>query len=178
MYTLTKLSLAAGFIILMAFVAEILSVLDSRYTAIIMVVAATIQMISLFVLIAIVIMRHREIRGVRIVRYQFSNRFINMNEYILPEHISITNPGKSAIFKIFMEAKHTNESPEIEISNMSVTEVISDMKDRIINNNSRVIDNNFIFDVDITVKPGEKINFQLKKDTFVNSFLLGEFYIP
>lgn len=178
MHIFSKLSLAANIIILMAFIAEMLNILDMKYVTIIIEIAVTIQLTLLFVLIVIITIGRREIRGVKITRYQFNDRFINGNDYILPEHVSTTNPRKSAMFKVLLEITYADEPPEIAISRKSVTSVTQDIKDHIINVNSGIIENSFIFDADIIIKPGEKINFQLKKDAIIKSFFLGEFYVP
>lgn len=178
MYTFSKLSLVATFILLIAFIAETFGILDRRYADMIMNVVLAVQLILLAILIVILIIRRKGINGVKMIRYQFSDRFVKGDTYILPEYVSTTNPRKSALFKIFLEIKDIREPPEIGISKIGAEQVVPDIKDHIVNINSGMIENSFIFDADIIVKPGEKINFQLKKDTIIKSFFLGEFYIP
>jgi hypothetical protein len=158
--------------------AATLNILDKRYTFTIMIVAAVIQAILLCLLVASVIMRSRKMRGVKMARYQCHDRFVKGNDYILPEHVSTTNPRKSAIFKILIEIKDVSEPPEITISKIGVVPVEQDIKSHIVNVESFALDNSFLFDADIIVKPGEKINFGFKKDTMIKSFFLGEFYVP
>lgn len=178
MFIFSKLSLTASLILLIALIAETIGILDKRYLTMIMYIVLVIQVMIFVLLIVIVINRRGIINGVKMIRYQFSDRLVKGNTCILPEYISTTNPGKSALFKIFLEIKDIREPPEIGISKIGVETVTPDIKDHIIKVNSCIIDNSFIFDVDILVKPWEKINFQLKKDTTIKSFFLGEFYIP
>ena len=178
MYILSKLSLAASIVIAAAFVAEKFGILEMRYLVIIAIIASVIQVIMLAVLMATLITKYRKAIGVRMTRYQFNDRFIKGNDYILPEHVSTTNPRKSAIFKVLLEIKYTDDPPGIVISKNGVASVTSDEKNSVTNVNAGMIDNSLLFDADIVVKPGEEINFQLKKDALVKSFFLGEFYIP
>jgi hypothetical protein len=178
MYTFSKLSLVMSLVMLTAFIAEKLNILDKKYTIIIMIAVAIIQAILLGLLVVSVIMRSRKMCGVKMTRYQCHDRFVKGNDYILPEHVSTTNPRKSAIFKILIEIKDVSEPPEITISKTGVASVEQDIKSHIVNVESFALDNSFLFDADIIVKPDEKINFGFKKDTMIKSFFLGEFYIP
>jgi hypothetical protein len=178
MYIFSKLSLAASIIILMAFVAGTLSILDKKYTNIIMIVAAVAQLVLLLVVMTIMMTGHSKIRGVKMTRYQFSNILIKGSDHILPMYVSTTNPRKSAVFKILLEIKGITEPPEITISKIGDARITSDINDHIVRVNSFTVGDSFLFDADIIVKPGEKINFGFKKDTLVKSFFLGEFYIP
>lgn len=178
MYTLSKLSLVAGVVTVVAFVAEKFGILELRYVVIIAIITAAIQAIALGILTATLMTKYRKISGVKMARYQFYDRFIKENDYILPEHVSTTNPRKSAIFKILLEIKYTDDPPGIVISKKGFASSVTDKKNHVISVNSGVVNENLIFDADIIVKPGEEINLQLKKDTLVKSFFLGEFYIP
>ena len=178
MCAFSKISLAMSLVMLMAFITEKLNILDKKYTIIIMIVAAVIQAILLGLVAISVIIRSRKMRGVKMTRYEFHNIFVKGNDYILPEHVSTTNPRKSATFKLLIEIKDVTEPPEITISKIGVAQVAQDIKNHIINVESFALDNSFLLDADIIIKPGEKINFGLKKDTMIKSFFLGEFYVP
>lgn len=178
MYAFSKISLAMSLVMLMAFIVEKLNILDKKYTIIIMIAAAVIQAILLGLVVISVIMRSRKMHGVKMTRYQCHDRFIKGDDYILPTHVSTTNPRKSAMFKLLIEIKDVSEPPEITISKIGVAPVAQDIKNHIINVESFTVDNSFLFDADIIVKPGEKINFGFKKDTMIKSFFLGEFYVP
>jgi hypothetical protein len=178
MYTLSKISLAMSLVVLMASVAKTLNILDKRYTVIIMVAAAVIQAILLVLVVMSAIIRGRQTCGVKMTRYQFHDRFVKGNDYILPEYISTTNPRKSAIFKLLVEIKDVSEPPEITISKIGVASVEQDIKNHIVNIESFTVDNSFLLDADIIIQPGEKINFGFKKDIVVKSFFLGELYVP
>lgn len=178
MFFMTKLSLIAILIMLIALVSEIAGILDKRYSNIIMFGILAIQTVFLAIFVTIVIMKKRILNGVRIVRYQLHDTLVKGETDIIPENISPTNPRKSAIFKIFLEIENVSEIPEIGISKTGLGRVIPDIKNHIININSGIADNNFIFNADVIVRPGEKINFQIKKDTTVKLFFLGEIYMP
>jgi uncharacterized membrane protein YcgQ (UPF0703/DUF1980 family) len=178
MYTLSKLSLAACVAIAAAFVAEKFGILEMRYLVIIAIISATVQVILLIILMATVMTKYRKVSGVRMTRYKFCDRFIKGNENILPEHISTTNPRKSAIFKILLEIKYTGDLPEIVISKKGFASLATCKKNHDVNIHSGMLDDSLVFDADIAVKPGEEINLLLKKDALVKSFFLGEFYVP
>lgn len=94
------------------------------------------------------------------------------------QNISSTNPRKSALFKVFLEIENVSEPPEIGISKDGVKRELPNIKDHIVNINSGKINENFIFDAELIVRPNENINFQVKKDAVIKLFFLGEFYIP
>lgn len=116
--------------------------------------------------------------GVKIARYKIDNRLVKGDVDMLPIYVFSTNPRKLALFKVFIEIENVKEPPEFEMFKMSAEKASQNITDHIVNINSGVIENSFIFDADIIVKPGEKINFRLKKDTIVKLFFLVEFYIP
>jgi hypothetical protein len=186
MYIMSKLSLAASIILVATFVAEKYGILEMRYVVIIAIVMVAIQATLLAIVMATMISKYRNISGVKMTRYQFDDRFIKEDDYILPEHVSTTNPRKSAIFKVLLKIKYTDDPPGIVISKKGFASIESDKntdkktdkKNLVINVNSGIADDSLLLDADILVKPGEEINLQLKKDTLVKSFFLGEFYIP
>lgn len=178
MYTRTKLSLATCIVTGAALVAEKLGILELRYVIIIAIISCAIQTILVGILTATYIKKYRNTYVVRIARCQFNDRFVKGNDYMIPKHVSTTNPRKSAIFKILMDIKYTGEPPEVVVSKNNVASVASDIKNHIINANSGAVDDNLLFDADVIVKPGEEINLHLNKDALIKSFFLGEFYIP
>lgn len=178
MYTLSKLSLAVCIATAAAFVAEKFGILELRYVVIIAIINASVQAILLIILMATVITKYRKVSGVRMTRYQFYDRFIKGNENILPEHISTTNPRKSAIFKVLLEIKYAGDPNEIVLSKKGLSPLVTDKKNHYVNIHSGMINDSLVFDADIAVKPGEEINLLLKKDALVKSFFLGEFYVP
>lgn len=179
MYIFSKISLlVASVTILTAFAAEILSILDKKYSTIIITIAAVVQLALLLLVMVAIMIKRRNINGVKMTRYHFNDRFIKGGDYILPGYISTTNPRKFAIFKILLEIKNIEEPPEIAISKNGVASVTQDMGGHIVNINSGIVEDSFMFDADVIVKPGEGINLKLKKDTLIKSFFLGEFYIP
>jgi hypothetical protein len=179
MYTLTKLSLATTIIAGVTFIAKQLGILELKYVIIIAIILSSIQAIFIGMSIAILVRKYRKTCGVRIVRYQFNDRFVRGNDYMIPEHVSVTNPRKSALFKILLEIKYAGEPPEIIISKNNLASAASDIKNHIINVNSGVVeDSNLIFDADVIVKPGEEINLHISKDALIKYFFLGETYIP
>jgi hypothetical protein len=178
MFILTKLSLIGNLIVLITFFAKIFGILEKRYADIIMIVIAIMQVLLIVTLIIMVIMRIRKSKFIKIIRYRLHDTLVKGETDIIPENISPTHPKKATLFKIFLEIENISEVPEMGISKTNFERGVLDIKDYIINVNAGILDNSFIFDADIMVKPGEKINFQIKKDTFVKSFFLGEFYIP
>lgn len=178
MYSLSKLSFAASVIILLAFTAERLGILNMRYTVIIAIIAAFIQAALLGILLGTAITKYKEKHEVKIVRYQISNKLINGGMYILPGHMSPTNPRKSALFEVFLEIEDVEELPNISVNKTSTGSVKQDMKDNIINVKSGIVNDNFIFSAGIIVRPDEKINFTIEKDARVKLFILGEIYVP
>lgn len=178
MYTITKLSLVLCTITGATLVAEKLGILESRYAIIIAIISSVIQVIFIGISTAMLITKYRKTHAVKIIRYKFNDRFVRGNDYMITEHISTTNPRKSAIFKILLDIKYTGEPPEIEVSKNNIVSIASDVKNHIINVNSEVVDDNLLFDADVIVKPGEEINLRLNKDALIKSFFLGEFYIP
>ena len=116
--------------------------------------------------------------GVKIMRYRFSDRLVKGATNIIPENISPTNPKKPAIFKVLLEIRDVDEPPEFGIAKINIGAKTLKIEDNVSNIISGIADNNFLFSADIIVRPGEKINFQLKKDANVKLFLLGEIYIP
>lgn len=53
-----------------------------------------------------------------------------------------------------------------------------DVKKQVLNVNTGISNDLFIFHVDMLVRPDEKINFKFKNDANIKTFLLGELYIP
>ena len=183
MYTIVKISLIVTLALLVSTVARISGILDDGYISIIMDVLLIIQAVILSLLVAILIIKRQKMNGVKIVRYKFDNKFIKGNTDIIPECVSPTSPRKPALFKVFLEIdieniKNMEEPPEFGIFKIGTGKAPQDIKNHIINANSGIIENSFIFDADIIVSPGEKINFRIKKDTIIKSFFLGEIYIP
>ena len=176
MFFITKVSLVTSLIVLTTIFAEIIGILDKKYLIPILYVCMVIQIIILIGAF-IVIMRIRGIRGVKIIRYRLEDKFVKGETDIIPEYISPTNPGKLAMFKVFLEIDKMEEMPEFGLSKIGSIEK-KDIKEHIVNINSGIVNDHFIFDADIVVRPGEKINFRLKKDTTIKLFFLGEFYIP
>lgn len=136
------------------------------------------SLIIIVLIMIFILMRRQKFNGVKIIRYQFCDRSVKGDTNILPENISSTNPRKSALFKVFLEIENVSEPPEIGISKDGVKRELPNIKDHIVNINSGKIKENFIFDAELIVRPNEKINFQIKKDTVIKLFFLGEFYIP
>lgn len=179
MFIITKLSLAAFLIVSMTIIAETTGVLDIRYARVILYSVLAIQTVLLAISTIIsIIIKKRRMHGVRIVRYQLHDTLVKGNTDILPENVSPTNPRKSALFAVFLEIENASETPEIGIFKMSIGDIAPGIKDHITRVRSGMIENSFVFHADVIVKPGEKINFQIKKDTTVKLFFLGEVYIP
>ena len=178
MFVLTKISLILMFTTLAILVAESLEVLDSAYADFIMSAILALQIVLLVAFVAILVMKRRIMNGVKIMRYHFNDRLIKGATDILPENISPTNPRKTAVFKVLLEIRDVDEPPEFGISKICTGTKTSNIGDHVFNIISGIADNNFLFTADIIVRPGEKINFQLKKDANVKLFLLGELYIP
>jgi hypothetical protein len=164
--------------VIITLLARLFDILDERYSNMILIGSLLIQTFLLIIGTVILILKTRKINGVKIPRYQFYDTMVKGDTNIIPENISPTNPRKRAIFKIFLAIENISDPPDIGIFKMNVGKNIPDIKDQIVNLNSGLVDNNFIFDADIIVEPGEKINFRLKKDTVVKLFFLGEFYLP
>lgn len=178
MHIIVKVSLIASLVLLLSTIARIFGILDKEYINIIMNIVLVIQAILLTMFIIIIIMKRRNMNGVKIIRYQIDNKLIKGNADILPEYMFPTNPRKLAFFKVFIEIEDVKEPPEFGILKMGTDKTSHDIMDHVTNVNSGIMENSFIFDADIIVRPGEKINFRLKKDTIVKWFFLGEFYIP
>jgi len=177
MLTITKLSLVTSGIVIITLFARLFDILDERYSNMILIGSLLIQTFLLIIGTVILIIKTRKINVVKIPRYQLYGTMVKGDTNIIPENISPTNPRKRAIFKIFLAIENISDPPDIGIFKMNVGRNIP-IKDQIVNLNSGLVDNNFIFDADIIVEPGEKINFRLKKDTVVKLFFLGEFYSP
>lgn len=178
MYAFGKLSLVASVIILLTFIAEKFGILNIGQVIIIAIIAVTIQAISLGILLVIVVTKYKKTHEIRIVRYQVSNRLINGGTYIIPEHMSSTDPRKSALFEVFLEIENFNEPPKILINKESDGRIKQYMKDNIASFKSGIVNDNFIFTAGIMVRPEEKINFLIEKDATVKYFMLGEIYVP
>lgn len=178
MFFMTKLSLAAILTVIITLFLETLDILDEKYSHIILFGIGVIQIVFLAIFIIIVIIKKRRMNGVKIIRYQLHDTMVKGETDILPENMSPTNPRKSAMFKIFLEIENISETPEIGIYKMSLGRVVPNIKDYIVNINFGKVDNNFIFNADVMVGPDEKINFQIKKDTIIKLFFLGEIYLP
>ena len=181
--SIVRYSLIASLIILITGIAKKFDVLDERYSTMIMIGILVIQTILFILVFFIIIISKRKITAhknheVRIIRFKFKDRFIKGNTDILPENIYPTNPMKSALFKIYLEIENVSEIPEIGISKTSTERIIPDIKKHIVNFNTEMGNNNFIFDADIIVDPNEKINFRINKDTVIKLFFLGECYLP
>ena len=178
MYTLIKVSLVASIVMIITFVVESLGILDKRYASAIMDAVLVLQIALLIMAIIIFVMKSRKMHGIKIIRYQISNKLIKGDTNILPENLFPTNPRKPALFKIFLEIENVESPPDIGIFKMCAERILLDIEDNIININSGIVENSFIFDADVIVRPDEKINFKLKKDTTIKLFFLGEFYTP
>ena len=96
---------------------------------------------------------------------------------ILPAPCSLSSLPYPAS-QIFLEIENVESPPDIGIFKMCAERILLDIEDNIININSGIVENSFIFDADVIVRPDEKINFKLKKDTTIKLFFLGEFYTP
>lgn len=177
MFIITRISLTTTSIMAMTVLAKLLGILDSRYANMIIYGGVAIHTILLIIVI-IVFIKTRRIHEVRIIRYQLHDKPVKGETNILPEDISTTNPRKYAIFKIFLKIDNVSEAPEIGIFKMAEEKFVPDIKKHIININTGMVDHSFMFDADVIVNPGEKINFQIKKDTIINTFFLGESYTP
>jgi hypothetical protein len=178
MYIFSKLSFAAFVIVVAAFVAEKLGMLDMRYVIMVANIAAVIQVILLLVVSTIEVKKYRKKRGIRMVRYQVTNKLVNGGTFIIPKHVSPTDPRKSALFEVFLEVEDVEEIPNISVNKTSATHIKQDMKDNIISVKSGIVNDNFVFTAGIIVRPDEMINFMIEKDTTVKLFVLGELYIP
>ncbi len=183
MFTLKRISIATIATIIIIFatiIARALGILDKTYTNIIIDYLLAIQMAFILISIIIYLISRRRLNGIKIIRYQLYDTPVKGETNILPENITPTNPRKSAIFKFFLEIENMSDTelPEIGILKESVGKFMPDIKKHIINVKCGVVNNSFIFDVDIIVKPDEEINVQIRKDTVIKSFFLGEFYIP
>lgn len=178
MYTYSKLSLISSIAMLMTFIAERFGILDKRYLVIVLIIGIMIQMACFMMVITGALTGYKKIHGVKMTRVMFNNKLVKASDYIIPGHISTTNPRKSAIFEILAEIKDDGELPLIEISKVGVVMATKDVKNRIVNVDLSKSDNNLMFSASIVLKPDEKINFGFKKDTVVKSFFLGEHYVP
>lgn len=178
MFIITKISLTSTLILAISVIAKMLGILDGKYVTMTLYVTLVIQALLLLVVIHILIIRRRKMTGIRIVRYQLHDTPVKGETNIIPEKIFPTNPRKSAQFKIFLEIDNVSEIPEVGISKIAAEKIILDINNHIININSSIVNHNFIFDADVIVSPGEEINFQIKKDTFIKVFFLGEYYTP
>lgn len=178
MFVLTKISLAATFLVLTAITARMLGILDKEYYEITMYTILAIQLIILLILVVILILKRRKMKGVRIVRYQTQNKFIKGDTNIIPEYVSSTNTRKSAIFTVLLQIENVKSVPEVTISKMLGEKKITDIKNHIITVDAGMIENCYMFHADIISHPGEKINFNLSTDATLKLFFLGELYIP
>lgn len=180
MLIIGKISLTATLILMISVVASIFGILDNRYVKMIMYAVFVVQTMLLIIVIIILILKKRKMKGVRIIRYQLQNQPVKGETNIISEKISPTNPMKSTLFKIFLEIDNISEPPEIGIGIYKITteKIIPDIKNHVVNINSGMVDHSFIFDADVIVRPEEQINFQVKKDTTIKLFFLGEFYVP
>ena len=177
MHIVMKVSLAASIVAVVTILAEVVGLLDKKYVDPILYVCLVVQTIFLILVIITFIIIKTRVHGVKIVRYRINDTLVKGDTDIIPEYISPTHPRKSTLFKIFLEVEDIEDPPEFGISKIS-SEKTPDIKDHIVNINAGIVNNSFIFDADLIVGPGEKINFRLKKDTNIKLFFLGEFYTP
>lgn len=181
MFTFTKISLVVAFIIIIAAIAQIMGKLDAIYTSYILLVGLATQVAILIVFVATILIRRNELKkGVKIIRYKYEDRYIKGEENVLPKFITTTNPRKASIFKIYFEIKDFKELPDFGIYKIGKgdPDKTSDVKKQVLNVNTGISNDLFIFHVDMLVRPDEKINFKFKNDANIKIFLLGELYIP
>lgn len=179
MFIFTKISLVVTFIIIITATAQIMNKLDTIYTNYILLAGFVTQITILIVFVVTIFIRRNELKnGVKIIRYKYEDRYIKGEEDVLPEFITTTNPRNASIFKIYFEIKDFKELPDFGIYNIGKGSKMSDVKKYVLNVNTGIKDNLFIFHVDMIVRPDEKINFKFKNDANIKTFFLGELYIP
>lgn len=179
MFIITKASLVSTLTLIIGIILGRFGILDEKYVNIIVDANIIVQSILLVIFTILLIHFRNRPKGVKILRYQFENKLIKGDTDILSKPISSTNPRKFAIFKIYLEVKEFTEPPEFGIiKTCGHGKSISDIKKHLLNINSCIIEDTFIFYADVIVMPEEKVNFKFKKDTNVKSFLLSELYMP
>lgn len=179
MFIFTKISLVAMFVMIVAVIAQIMGKLDAIYTSYILLVGLVTQIAMFIVFVVTVFIRRNELKkGVKIIRYKYEDRYIKGEDDVLPEFITTTNPRKASIFKIYFEIKDFNELPDFGIYKIGKGDKMSDVKKQVLNVNTGISNDLFIFHVDMLVRPDEKINFKFKNDANIKTFLLGELYRP
>lgn len=180
MHLFSKISLTILFVLTASLIAEILGFISKKNSDYIFLIGLSIQ-ILLFIIILISYTKQRDVlkRGVKIIRYKTENRFIKGNTDVLPSFISSTNPRKASIFKIFFEADKCEELPYFGILKIGKGNIgPDDLKKHLLNLRSGIMEESFIFDADILVKPDEKINFKFKDDINIKFLFIGEIYMP
>lgn len=179
MFLFTKISLTIFLILMVVLVAEIFGILDRTYGNYIFIVGLSIQIIILIILLTTLLVRNNKLkRGVKIIRYKIMDKYIKGGTELIPEYITSTNPRKSSIFKIFVEAEDFKDPPDFGMCKMGKGDINVDIKKHILGVRSGIIEKSFIFDADIIVGPDEKINFKFKDDINIKIFFIGELYIP
>lgn len=171
-YTLVKISLGSIFLMILGVIALYFKILDRKYVEVIIYGNILVQGIVLFFRLKKRIIKEKD---VEILRYQFKNKSIKEYTNIFPEHLCSTNTRKPSIFKIYWEA---NSPPQFVIEMIGNNgKVISDIKNRIIDINTKIYRDITIFNAELKVMPNEKINFQFRKDIDIELFTLKEIYI-
>jgi len=181
MFIFTKISLTIMSIIMITIIAEITGKLDAKYGSYIIFVGLTIQFTMFVILLWIFLRRIKYLRnGVKIIRHRFENKYIKGDTDILPEFITTTNPRKSSIFNIYLEAKDIKDPPDFGMYKMGRGNPakMTDIKKHVLYVNADMVNDLFIFIVDIIVRPDEKINFKFRDDINIKTFFIGELYIP
>ncbi len=172
LHTLVKISLGSIFLMILGVIALYFKILDRKYLEVIIYGNILVHGTILFIRMKKRLVKKKD---VEILRYQFKNKSIKENTNIFPEHICSTNTGNPSIFKIYWEA---NNPPQFAIEMIDNNgKVISDIKSRTIDVNTKTGNGITVFNAEIKVIPNEKINFQFRKDVNIELFNLKETYI-
>ena len=179
MFLFTKISLTVFLMLTVALVAEMFGILNKTYGHYIFIAGLLIQIIMLIIIVSIVLIRKNQLKkGVKIIRYKIMDKYIKGGTELIPQYMAPTNPRKSSIFKIFVEAENFKESPDFGICKMGKGNVNIDIKKHILSIRAGIADKSFIFDADILMRPDERINCKFKDDINIKTFFIGELYMP
>ena len=174
--TLVKISIGSFALMVLYLMTAHFMVLDKKYISFFIYVNIIVQA---FIIAAYILLRTNRSKDVKMVRYQFDNKFIKGDMSILPEHILSTNPRNTTTFKIHCEVSEfaKDDPPEfiIDIKGRH-GQAIHDIKSHILNFKVGIEKDMLICNGDIIVRPNEKINFKFRKDVNVKIFTLEEVY--
>lgn len=172
-YTLVKISSGSILLMILGVIALYFKILDRKYAEAIIYGNILVQGTVLFLRLKKRMIKQKD---VEIFKYQFENRSIKEHTNIFPEYICSTNTRKPSIFKIYWEARNPPQFSIGMIDNNG--KVVSYVKSRIIDINTKTDKGITMSNVEIKVMPNEKINFQFEKDVNIELFTLNEIYIP